>query len=166
MTTLPEDVLRPLVTDAVRDALAELRHQQRPSADTGSATPSRPVSPGTGSRVETVRLTDDRDLAAFVRRIVALCDNPRTRAQLVAGQLRFTLGPTQPTQPGAPAGKAGAPRSGHGPAHRVDRGAVTERVVVQAAERGQRLLLGRRAVLTPLARDRARTLGVAVEKER
>ena len=48
---------------------------------------------------------------------------------------------------------------------RVDRGAVTERRVAQAAAEGARLVVGRRAVLTPLARDRARTLGVVIEKE-
>jgi hypothetical protein len=50
--------------------------------------------------------------------------------------------------------------------HRVDRGAVTERAVAAAAAAGARLVLGPRAVLTPLAKDKARTLGVPIEKER
>jgi hypothetical protein len=49
---------------------------------------------------------------------------------------------------------------------RVERGAVTERTVARAAADGCRLVLGRRAVLTPLARDKARVLGVEIEKER
>jgi len=49
---------------------------------------------------------------------------------------------------------------------RIERGAVTERTVLSAAGAGARLVLGPRAVLTPLARDRARTLGVPIEKER
>jgi hypothetical protein len=48
---------------------------------------------------------------------------------------------------------------------RIDRGAVTERAVVAAAKAGRRIVLGPRAVVTPLARDKARTLGVALEKE-
>src|SRR5262249_20810490 len=52
------------------------------------------------------------------------------------------------------------------PAHRVDKGAVTEEMVRQAARAGARLVLGRRAVLTPLARDRARAAGVEIERER
>jgi hypothetical protein len=43
---------------------------------------------------------------------------------------------------------------------------VTERTVQAAASAGARLVLGPRAVLTPLARDRARSLGVPIEKER
>jgi hypothetical protein len=50
--------------------------------------------------------------------------------------------------------------------HRIERGAVTERAVKKAATDGGRLMIGRRAVLTPLARDRARVLGVVIERER
>jgi hypothetical protein len=39
-------------------------------------------------------------------------------------------------------------------------------MVRQAAGAGARLVLGRRAVLTPLARDRARAAGVQIERER
>jgi hypothetical protein len=49
---------------------------------------------------------------------------------------------------------------------RVEKGAVTERMVAAAAKAGAALVLGPRAVLTPLARDKARALGVPVQKER
>jgi hypothetical protein len=49
---------------------------------------------------------------------------------------------------------------------RIERGAVTERTVREAATAGARLVLAPRAVLTPMARDRARSLGVEIEKER
>jgi len=105
-----------------------------------------------------------------------------------AGQAAFTDAPAG--FPPVPAGlthasggfgpaSAGLPGSGPGslipgdrggatgPAdHRIEKGAVTERVVQAAARAGARLVLGPRAVLTPLARDRARTLGVPIEKER
>jgi hypothetical protein len=48
----------------------------------------------------------------------------------------------------------------------VGKGAVTERMVTVAAKNGQALVLGPRAVLTPLGRDKARALGVPVRKER
>ncbi len=49
---------------------------------------------------------------------------------------------------------------------RIERGAVTERTVREGARHdGARRLLGRRAVLTPLARDKARSMGVEIEKE-
>jgi hypothetical protein len=49
---------------------------------------------------------------------------------------------------------------------RIERGAVTEAMINRAAQAGERLVLGRGAVLTPLARDRARASGVPIEKER
>ena len=69
--------------------------------------------------------------------------------------------------PRAGAPRAGEPRGGAAlTARRVEKGAVTERAVIAAARAGERLVLGPRAVLTPLARDKARALGVPIEKER
>jgi hypothetical protein len=103
--------------------------------------------------VETVSLRTDADLDAFVRRLLHLFENPQRRDALRAGRLRFRLA------------AAAGPGSVQ-PAHRVDKGAVTEAMVRQAAGAGARLVLGRRAVLTPLARDRARAAGVEIERER
>jgi hypothetical protein len=70
-------------------------------------------------------------------------------------------------EPRAGAPRAGEPRGGAAlTARRVEKGAVTERAVIAAARAGERLVLGPRAVLTPLARDKARALGVPIEKER
>jgi len=103
--------------------------------------------------VETVSLRTDAELAAFVTRLLHLFENPKHRADLRAGRLRFRL---------AAGGAAGSAR----PAHRIEQGAVTEAAVRAAARDGARLVLGRGAVLTPLARDRARAAGVEIEKER
>ena len=64
---------------------------------------------------------------------------------------------------GLPAAAAG---QANGTVQRVEKGAVTERMVAAAAKAGAALVLGPRAVLTPLARDKARALGVPVQKER
>jgi hypothetical protein len=103
--------------------------------------------------VETVSLRTDTDLETFVRRLLHLFENPKHRDALRSGRLRFRLA-------------AGAVPGSVQPAHRIDTGAVTEAMVRQAAQAGARLVLGRRAVLTPLARDRARAAGVQIERER
>jgi len=130
-----------------------------------------------GVTLQPVRLVTDEDLREFALQIVRLADNPKRRRDLLAGRLRFTLAAAGFSA--APAGLV--PHPGHGPAnglgsparagtghadHRIERGAVTERAVQAAASAGARLVLGPRAVLTPLARDRARALGVPIEKER
>jgi hypothetical protein len=115
--------------------------------------PAAPPPAPAGVRVEAVTLGSDEDLDRFVRALVARFENPRDRMAIRAGTLRFTLG----IAPGA--GPAGAVR-------RVERGAVTERTVREAADAGARLVLAPAAVLTPLARERARALGVEIERER
>ncbi len=100
-----------------------------------------------------MRLETDEDVRQFALDIVRLADNPARRADLIAGRLTFTL-----------AGSLAA--AVRRPEHRVNAGAVTERAVQAAAKAGERLVLGPRAMLTPLARDRALALGVPIEKER
>ena len=111
-----------------------------------------------------VNLSTDDDLGAFVNRLLDL--EPDQREELRSGRKRFRLA-SPPARP-VPAGAAnGAERAGESaPVRRIERGAVTEAVVMAAARAGERLVLGRGAVLTPLARDRARASGVPIEKER
>jgi hypothetical protein len=156
-------VLRELVREVLRDVLPELAGQppaQPPSgvpvasaASSAAAPPAAAAQNGDGG-VQAVRLRTDAELHEFVLKVMRLADNPARRADIVAGRLRFTL--------------AGQDDGVGGPAavQRVDKGAVTERAVIAAARAGARLVLGPRAVLTPLARDKARALGVPVEKER
>ena len=135
------DELRALVREVIRDVLPK----------------GLPVT-------ETVNLSTDDELAAFVKRLLDL--DPDQREELRSGRKRFRLAVTP--APSVPAVAAsGAERSGESaPVRRIERGAVTEAVISQAARAGERLVLGRGAVLTPLARDRARASGVQIEKER
>jgi hypothetical protein len=138
------------------------------------------TAPGSGVTLQPVRLATNEDLHEFVLQIMRLADNPKRRRDLLAGRLRFTLTPASLTPApasltsahGSSNGRGSPVPADHGRAgtsradHRIERGAVTERAVQAAASAGARLVLGPRAVLTPLARDRARALGVPIEKER
>ena len=157
---LDGDALRALVREVLSDLLPA--EEGEPAISAGDPGARRPglVQPGLAhtvrediDSVETVSLRTDADLDAFVKRLLRLFENPQRRDELRAGRLRFRLA------------AAAGPGSVQ-PAHRVDKGAVTEAMVRQAAGAGARLVLGRRAVLTPLARDRARTAGVEIERER
>jgi hypothetical protein len=124
--------------------------------------PARPPAPPgvADGTVETVRIDSDEDLQTFVRAFAGRLANPRDRLAIKSGRLRFAL------QRGAATGtSAGTPGADAREIVRVERGAVTERHVRDAGSRGARLVLGRGAILTPLARDSARSLGVQIEKE-
>ena len=131
----------------------------------------RDVLPQGLAVTETVNLSTDEDLAAFVKRLLDL--DPGQREELRSGRKRFRL--ASPQAPSVPAGAGqsgagsinGAERAGPSASERrIERGAVTEAVIAAAARAGERLVLARGAVLTPLARDRARASGVPIEKER
>jgi hypothetical protein len=145
----------------------------------------RDVLPHGLPAIETVNLSTDEDLAAFVTRLLDL--DPEAREDLRTGRRRFRLAePPHPQTPQAPSvtqtASFPAPSGGsgaHGPnglmavngsagpqTRRIERGAVTEKVVRDAARAGERLVLGPGAVLTPLARDRARSSGVEISRER
>jgi hypothetical protein len=137
----------------VREVLAEL-------LPANAADVAGPAQPGLAhavtehvESVEVVSLRSDADLAGFVMHVLHLFENPKHRDALRSGRLRFRLAAS--AMPGAVQ-----------PSQRVEKGAVTEAMVAAAAKAGARLVLGPRAVLTPLGRDRARAAGVEIVKER
>lgn len=168
--SINRDELRALVREVVRDAVRDVGAATKTPGPVAVPPPPAPAPPApptvadqfgvepTGpravdgkNRTETVQLTNDRDLDSFVRKLLRLFESPKTRADLKAGRLSFRLaGSTRPT--------------GGGASRRIETGAVTERQIADMA--GGTLVLGRKAVLTPLAREKARTLGITIEKER
>jgi len=96
--------------------------------------------------VETVRIGNDADLQAFVNRL----SGPGIMEAVRAGKLRFTLGQTASgsTSPGD-----------------ILEGVISEQKISALAAKST-VTLGPTAVLTPLARDRARKLGLKIERRR
>lgn len=105
----------------------------------------------TSTGVEAVRISTDADLMAFARRAIEM------QAAITSGQLRFTLATSATlAAPSAPATATAAT---------ILQGVVSEHVVDKHAAAGV-LLLAPGAVITPLARDRARKLGLRIERRR
>jgi hypothetical protein len=149
---LRSDALRELVREVLRETLP---HDTAQPAILTSSAPEN-AHPAPPADDEAVVITSDDDLNTFVQRLLQLFDDPTRQAELREGRLRFRLAGSSDDEP--PAAIATVVR--------IERGAVTETHVRDASRAGARLLLGRAAVLTPLARDRARALGLDIEKER
>ena len=155
-SSLGEAELRAMVRELLTDLLPQI------ALPPAGATPAPKISlvqegaaiavSDLASHTEEVMLRSDGDLQLFVKHLVHLVDNPKHRADLRSGRLRFRL-----------AGDS-LPRTTQ-LSHRIESGAVTEKLVKRAAAAGARLVLGSDAVLTPLARDSARTAGVTIERE-
>jgi hypothetical protein len=107
-------------------------------------------------RDQVVSISNDAELNAFAARLLELFEQPEQREALRAGRVKFRLA--------APNGAATPPQPSS-PDVRIEAGALTEKAVMAAAADGKTVVLGRRAVVTPLALDKARSLGVAVRRE-
>ena len=150
MTTSMQADLRLLVRDVLREVLpASIKNKATESASKETVEMA-PVDH------ELVSLNTEAELDAFVKRLARLCEDPIKRAELADGVVRFRIAPIVSEIAITESRKV----------IRIERGAVTERHVKQASEQGAVLLLNRTAVLTPLGRDRARALGVEVEREK
>lgn len=141
--SIDREQLRALVREVVRDAVSGIRPSDQPTG---------PLAADEKARTDDVRITTDKELATFVHQLLRLFENPKMRADLRNGRLTFRL-----------AGGGGAAQTA---THRIDSGAVTERHVADMAASGGVLVLGRKAVLTPLGREKARALGITIRKER
>ncbi|MBZ9602975.1 hypothetical protein [Phyllobacterium chamaecytisi] len=133
MGAIDPNLLRQLVSEAVREALA----------DRGSTSP------------EVVSIATDADLQRLVSRVVTLMENPITAAQLSSGKIAFKLdldrsdGPAARSEPAAT--NETSPLSG-----------IVGEKIINGAAHGKQLVLGPDAVVTPIARDRARERGISL----
>ena len=137
MTAMDRDSLRALVRDAIRDALAQTRRAPQ------------------GDAPEPVKIASDADLAAFVRRLGTLMADPASAAQLASGAHRFTLAHSAP-----------APSNATPPAVGTPGAEIISEKTVSALPEGATLRLAPGAVVTPLARDRARARRITLERTR
>ncbi len=155
---IDREAIRAMVRQVLRDALPEAVREKIAAQAADAAAPqqkkneSRSAESET-SKVEDVAITTDAELNVFVRRLLAL--EPKQREAVQAGRFRFRL---------KSARKSAETEAARG-SERIDKGVVTEKSVMAAAKAGKRLVVGKGVVLTPLARDKARQLGVQIERE-
>ena len=141
--------LRTLVREVLRDILPQI------AAGAG----------GPGLAVQRVSVRTDAELASLVSRVARECADPARRAELEADGGAFRLAHEAGTGTDAP--DRGSPQTAaQRTVLRVERGAVTERHVRDAGGTGATIVAARGVVLTPLARDLARSTGVDIERER
>jgi hypothetical protein len=139
--------LRALIRDVIAAEIAAVKRDAAPS-------PGAPAE-------HRVRIASDADLAAFAKQVLSLANDPATRSAIVNGSYRFRL------EGGASSGTASAPTAG-GSARidpvRIERGVVTETALLKLPKGTKRLQIGAHVSVTPLARDKASSLGITIER--
>lgn len=144
---------RTLIRDLVKSVIAEeVAAIRKPKA-----------APAPASTEERIAIANDADLIGFARRVLSLAGDPAKAKEIAAGRYPFRLDrPTQasvaPTPSAAPATQPTAQ------SHRIDSGVVTESTLNKLPRGLARLLLGPGVTVTPLAKDRARALGLTFER--
>ena len=119
----------------------------------------KPATNNTGNQKESVSISNDADLNAFARHLVTRMNDPQARRDFEAGRLEFTLSTTEQFNPAS--NQAAAHTANE---HRIESGFMSERQI-DALPRGlKRLIVGKAVRMTPLARDRARQLGIVIER--
>jgi hypothetical protein len=142
-------LIRELVKSVIAEEVAAIR---RPKA-----------APTPVAAEERVAIASDADLIGFARRVLSLADDPAKAKEIAAGRYPFRLErPTQATP--APAPRATSASQPTAQSHRIDSGVVTESTLNKLPRGLARLLLGPGVTVTPLAKDRARTLGLTFER--
>jgi hypothetical protein len=159
-----EAALRALVRQALLEAMPASTSPETGLAGRGGPATGQTLPAPAAPAPRPVRITDDHELAAFVRDLVHLADDPVQGAALRAGWLRFTLAGGFGPQP-QPRSQPPAPVVAAAPARVVVAGPVLERHVRAAAENGSTLVAASRGLVTPLARELARSRGVTIVVE-
>jgi len=134
--------LRALIRDVIATELAAVKRD--------------PASPQAKPAEHAVRVASDADLAAFAKQVLTLAHDPATRSAIANGSYRFKL------EGGSASAPSAAPTSSA--STRIEKGVVTETVLLKLPKGTQRLQVGAGVSVTPLARDKASSLGITIER--
>ena len=151
MERISSDELRKLVREALREALpAPGPISPEPSSFVGKLR-----SAITGNRRVEVLLASDADLTAFAQELARACEQQDVKNAVMGGQVGFAL------KRGQAANTAPARST-----HRIDKGVLTEALVVELGKTHGRVVVGKGVVVTPLARDRARDAKLEIVRDK
>ena len=145
--------IRSLIRSVLADELG--KHQAK-------TTPAS-VSTQEVVRQEKVRITNDQELAAFVKRIATASRDEQTRADMAAGRHAFKLDKGTSQMHDAQRSPAESSR-----ADRVtgfDKGFINERQIDALNDDIEVVLINKAVRFTPLAKDKLRQRGIRIERK-
>jgi hypothetical protein len=109
-----------------------------------------------------VAMRAESDLAMFARRVLQLAEDPRRRQAIESGVFPFRF---EHAISGNSISAVNPITSSAALQSQIDKGLVNEKHILHLTPETTILKLGKRATITPLARDKARKLGITITKE-
>ena len=168
---IDREALRGLIRQVLRDAVpADVQKTLSAALARKGGAKVKAVAAASADQVEEITIASDSDLDRFVQRLLTMAEDSATRDALKSGQKKFRLTKGGGRSAAAPRlqrreenrAQSAAQSTG---GNRIDKGLVAERHIVAAAKNGKRLTVAKGVAVTPLARDKARQLGVVIERE-
>jgi hypothetical protein len=109
-----------------------------------------------------VPMRAENDLALFARRVLQLAEDPRRRQAIEGGVFPFRF---EQLTSGSLSDGVNPEISSPAIESRIDKCLVNEKHINKLPKGTTILNLGKRATITPLARDKARKMGITITKE-
>jgi hypothetical protein len=148
---IDRSLIRDLVKSVIAEEVAAIRQQK--------------AAPAPAAAEERIFIASDADLVGFARRVLSLAGDPAKAKEIAAGRYPFRLDrPAAAQASSAPAQRAAPAGAPAGQSHRIESGVVTEATLNKLPRGLSRLVLGPGVTVTPLAKDRARALGLTFER--
>ncbi|MEZ5775579.1 MAG: hypothetical protein R3D33_12975 [Hyphomicrobiaceae bacterium] len=158
---MDSETIRSLVRDVLSEEIARFREARGLGA-------GRSPSPQVCEEIVSIR--SDEELSGFVARLCEILKDGRSREEIESGRWVFRLGTGSGGASAAagsrymPGGAPVSPAAKVDQVARIERGMVSERQIEALPDGTTRLVIGKAVRFTPLARDRLRLRGIAIER--
>ena len=171
-----EDQIRQAVREALLEALPAPKQKQKERNTAGNCALMRQILESIGNNCKTavaVDVDNVQKLNGFIRDLVRCLADQDVEAMILSGRMKFEF--EKPKSGKTPAAKPHHQRNAvnhsthskepNGADGCVETGVLTEAKILALAKHNKRVVLGSKVVLTPLARDRARAVGLEIVRQ-
>ena len=171
-STISREQIRAVVREALREVIPQDSGKPRANPPAPNCLLMKKIYGALKSEGESLvelNIGNDEQLNNFVRDFAKCLHDSSLEALIMSGRLRFKLKRhsiefTEPPRPETKSADAGQQEVKRAEA-RVETGMLSEAKVADLAKRSQRIVIGKQVVLTPLAKDRARAIGIEIVRQ-
>lgn len=162
-----KEQIRSIVRDALREATSQRKAGPQNKSKTSDSPLGRKILASSRAKSKSpilIKLESSKLLNEFVKELIACAQDENIRSLVLSGKVEFDLeaGSTNGVKAGKKEVENYEVRSGD---YLQEHGILNESKILKLAKEYQRIVLGKGAVLTPLAKDRARAVKLEIVRE-